>query len=372
MKNFFLSALTLLIGMPTMAQKIESIKVGGRIYFDGGIYNRAPDGFVSSVKLPDTRLGTKIYFENDWLAFVSLGFVDNKVNIKHVYLQKRYEKKHVFRLGHQFGYTGIDQTSGTVASFFSTDAPIANSFYSGRRLGLVYTYDSFPLYMCLGGFVGDKLQQDEGYEPGYSLTGRFIYRQMEDKNHLFQIGFGGMYKVPDINKETDQRYFSLVGKAGTMLASKNIMKAEFENVKSIEQLNAEILTYSGKFYLQGEYEICKVNGNELTPSFRADGGYVMVGYLLRGENWGYNQTNAISSMPTDKNSLVAACRFNLSNFNDGILKYGLQKDISVGLDYYSDSHISFKLNYSYYFLDKNTLIGNNNFSLLQCRMQVVF
>ena len=372
MKKFFLSALTLLIGMPTMAQKIESIKVGGRIYFDGGIYNGAPDEFVSSVKLPDTRLGTKIYFENDWLAFVSLGFVDNKVNIKHVYLQKRYEKKHVFRLGHQFGYTGIDQTSGTVASFFSTDAPIANSFYSGRRIGLVYTYDSFPLYTCLGGFVGDKLQQDEGYEPGYSLTGRFIFRQMEDKNHLFQIGFGGMYKVPDVNTETDQRYFSLTGKAGTMLTSKNIMKAEFDNVKSIEQLNAEILTYSGKFYFQGEYEMCKVNGNELTPSFRADGGYVMLAYLLRGENWGYNQTNAISSMPTDKNSLVAACRFNLSNFNDGMLKYGLQKDISVGLDYYYDSHISFKLNYSYYFLDKNTLIGNNDFSLLQCRMQVVF
>lgn len=372
MKKFLFSVLILLIGIPAMAQTIKEVKVSGRIYLDGGMYNGAADGFISSVRLPDTRLGSKIYFENDWSASIILGFVDNKVSVKHVYLQKKYEKKHVFRIGHQFGYTGIDQTSGTTANFFNTDAPIANSFYSGRRLGIAYTYDSFPLYTCLGAFVGDKLQQDKGYEPGYSLTGRFIYRQMKDQNHLFHIGFGGMYKVPDINTETDERYFSLTGKAGTMLTSNKIMEAKFNDVKSIAQLNAEILTYSGKFYFQGEYEMCKVNGNEMTPSFRADGGYVMVGYLLRGENWKYNQTNAISSMPKDKNSLVAACRFNVSNFNDGMLKYGLQKDISVGLDYYYDSHISFKINYSYYFLDKNTLLGNDDFGLLQCRMQVVF
>lgn len=372
MKKLFFSVLTLLISMPIMAQTIDKIKIGGRIHLDGGIYNGAPDGFAASLKLPDTRLGAKVSFENNWSTVINLGFAENKLMIKHVYIQKIYRQKHVFRLGHQFGFTGMDQTSGSNDYFFNTNAGIASTLSSGRRIGMTYTYDSFPLYTSLGGFAGNKLQQDKGYEPGYSFTGRFLYRQMRDKNHLFHIGFGGMYKVPDINTETNNRYFSLTGKASTRITATPIIKAEFENIKSLEQLNAEILAYSGKYYFQGEYEMCKINGQETTASFIGKGGYIQFGYLIRGENWGYNRTNALSTMPTDKNSLLAVCRLNVSDFNDGLLKYGLQKDISLGLNYYYDTHISFKINYSYYFLDKNTLLGNDDFGLLQCRMQVRF
>ncbi|MDD3722836.1 MAG: porin, partial [Lutibacter sp.] len=73
-------------------------------------------------------------------------------------------------------------------------------------------------------------------------------------------------------------------------------------------------------------------------------------------------------------TLELVVRYNEVDLNDSGANIfgGLQKDISVGLNYHVNKSVKFRLNYSNIDLDEYALNGKENLGLIQTRLQFAF
>lgn len=115
-----------------------------------------------------------------------------------------------------------------------------------------------------------------------------------------------------------------------------------------------------------------VNRKADFQNYTAQGAYVQCSWLLLGRDYLYDEEAACPGRPEGK-SLELCTRFNYPTLNDAGMEGGKQKDISVGLNYYMNKHIAFKLNYSYFISGAHVKeVDKANFSVLQGRFQFVF
>ena len=128
------------------------------------------------------------------------------------------------------------------------------------------------------------------------------------------------------------------------------------NINGILSLSGITISYS-----------CKV-----IPDFHAYGGYIEGGYFILGNRLGYDRRDAVPLCTEENGSLAIFARINHTNLNNSYLKYGMLTDISLGVNYYLNSHLIFRLNYSHVKTDRHTAIGKSNYNVLQSRIQIKF
>lgn len=347
----------------------EDIKLSGRIILDGGAFCNAPSNFKNSASITDVRLAAKGSFLPDWYAKIDVGFAKNKAALKDAFIQYR-TNNHIFRGGYMLGYLGMDNSASTTDYLFHTGANMDETFYFARRTGLSYTYSGHTFYSSIGAFMGDGLDFSNDEQPGYSLTGRMVYHCVNSQRSL-HLGTGALFNRPNLNIKTDKRAITFESKGVTYLNSPQLLGTTIEGVKSQVHLNLEGLYYDSRYFLQSEYQLVKV-AQDINGTFSAQGGYIEGGVLLMGKHYGYDNTDALMVTPQDDKSLLLVVRSNITQLNNHSIRGGMQKDVSIGVNYYINRNVSLKLNYSHLWLDENSRIGENDFSMIQSRLQVKF
>lgn len=348
-------------------------KLGGRLLLDGLFYADSPDTLSNQVNIVDIRLCGKVTFGDSWYVKLDMGFTDNKVSPKDAFLQ--YTKKNNrFRVGYMFGFFSLDQSSSTNDLVFNTLSNVADAFYPGRRIGISYTRSPKKIYLSVGAFVGDNINLKTTVRQGYNFSGRIAWRPVCDDENLLHLGTGIYYRVPDSDKETGMKTITLKAAGVTYLPSPKYQMLVIDNARNQIQTNIECYLFKQKWMFQSEYMMTRISRTGQTRLYTAQGGYAQSAYLIRGNHFGYDATDAIPVMPTDPHSLMIILRYSIDSLNDreANLYGGGQQDFSAGINYYYNQYLSTRLNYSYVCLDRHSPIEKNNISLIQARIQVRF
>lgn len=349
------------------------IRLSGRLFLDAGFFMNNPEEVHSGTHLPEIRLGGKIKIGSHWCSKIDIGFSNGKVSLKDAYLE--YGKnENYFRAGYMLGFYSIDQSTSTNDLVFNTPANVAETFYPGRHTGISFTRSVMNYYLSFGVFPGDKLNYAETTKPGYNLSGRGVWRPVNDGYDLVHIGTGMTFRKADLDKETGKRSLRLKSKGVTELTVPAFLEIEFEDSRYQTQNNIEYLQYRGKWMVQSELMSTYIRMESAQDNFTGYGGYLQGGFLLKGNRYGYDETDALPVMPVEKGSLLLLARVNYTHLNNKRNHWygGTQKDLSAGLNYYFNQYISTRLNYNLILTDRHAALGKQSIHIVQARIQIRF
>lgn len=362
-------ALLWLASVGVMAGEGNPVKLGGRLFVDGGAFARSFHPSAVKVGITDVRLTGKVTLPQDWYTKVDVGFAGNRVSLKDAFVQKKAGANY-FRVGYMLGMCCIEQSASTNDYVFMTAANAAETFYLGRRMGASYTCAQPDYYYSVGLFCGDGLNKDEKVRSGYNGTLRGVYRPLHTENQLLHVGGGALYRRPDREEGQVGRQVSYVSNGVTYLSVPAALEVAVDNVKSTFQWNVEALYLSERYFLQGEYIRMHV-WREQKPSYRPWGAYFQGGWLLKGKNFGYDEVDALPLTPQERGSLLLSGRINVTQLNEGTIRGGVQRDCTLGLNYYLDKYLTLKFNTSWVWLT-NKEAARTSFGVWQTRLQVRF
>lgn len=348
-------------------------RVSGRLLLDGGAYIHSPKTLHAGTHISDVRLAAKVRIYSYWYTKIDVGFANNKVTLKDAFTEYGKDGNY-FRAGYMLGYYSIDQSTSTNDLVFNTASNVSETFYPDRRIGVSYTRSLPSYYLSAGAFCGDGLSFSETTRAGYNFSGRAVWRPLNTSEVLLHIGAGALFKVPDKDTETGLQQIRLKSKGVTYIPSPRPLDLAFDHVKDQIQSNIECLLFRKKWLLQTEFLYTKIHQKDIRPSYSAHGGYILGGFLLKGNKYAYDALDAVPVMPQEPHSILLACRYNYTNLNDfsSHITGGSQHDLSIGINYYFNTYISSRLNYAHLWMDKYSLLGKCGINMMQVRLQVRF
>ncbi|MDE5677271.1 porin [Phocaeicola sp.] len=344
------------------------IKLGGRLFVDGGLFTETDRSAYVKTGITEVRLTGKINLPDDWYTKIDVGFAGNKASLKDAFAQKIWGNN-MFRAGYMLGMCSIEQSSSTNDFVFMTAANVAETFYLGRRVGITYTYAKDKYYISAGGFCGDGLGDDK-VMPGYNMTLRGVFCPLNKEGERLHVGFGGLFRRPD--KEKTQAYRSARFKSNgvTYLSVPSALDVEVDQVKHTFQWNVEAVYLSRRYFLQAEYLSMNVQ-REKVDRYQPWGAYMQGGFLIKGNFFSYDVWDALPLTPKEDRSLLLSGCVNVTSLNDGLVRGGLQQDVTVGLNYYMNKYVILKLNGSVVWTKEKEEM-KRTFGVLQTRLQVRF
>ena len=373
MKIKTLLACLLFIPGHTLYAQTENLswKLAGRLHFDGVGYVNSPDTLSPQLDIVDARLGGKVTMGN-WYLTIDFSFAGSKVTAKDIFVQYAKDGNY-YRVGHQFGSFGFEQTNSSNDLLFNAAANVTNLFSPGRRLGFTYTRTKPSYYISAGAFLGDDINVKTSVKQGHNMTLRGAWKPINEETSLLHIGASGYYRVPDMDKASDSRELVISAKGVTRTKSVALQYLALDNVQNQIQVGSDCYFFKDKWMMQAEYMWMRVNRKH-AEAYQGHGGYIQAGYLIRGSHFGYDEVDALPTMPTDNGSLLLIARYNNSRMNDfsSQLYAGNQQDFSLGLDYFYNKHLSTRLSYSYVKLDKHASMGEQDIHTILGRIQFKF
>ena len=175
-------------------------KPSGRILMDAAYINaqHQEGDLKSGVGIPDMRVGVGFSY-GQWKGKVDMGYAYGKVNMKDVWVQYDFNKKHFIRGGyfiHQYGFQ-----SSTSSSFKETmEEPQSNAvFNNDRMIGVMYEY-SAPKWLATASVVveTDAMKQttDVTGSEGLGAMTRLLYRPNAERGNMFQVGVSAGIEGP--------------------------------------------------------------------------------------------------------------------------------------------------------------------------------
>jgi len=396
---------------------------GGRAYMDGTYYMEDATDLSSKTNLSDVRLYAKASWKK-WEAKINFSFAENEVHAKDIYLKYNLSDNSYLKVGNFYEPFGIQGSISSKDSKFIGNSFSGEAFGIGRTVGIGYTTFS-NRYFVSGGLFGSEIGNTKKGDAGYSVTAKAVYSPIVEDNMNFHVGASASYRLPDANgydeKYNDDEYNrEVIYAAGP---EHKFLNAVVDHAGNELKLNAQLLGTYGRFMIQSEYYSNKVyrkSNYELqfehsTPDMwgwpsssqdledwygkqrdiKTDGYYVQAGYLIKGDNYSYNSSSAFLNRPK-AGSVELLVRLNQTNLNDidGIFMQdkfwdadpikaasgqtnfsvggGESIDYSLGLNYYVNNNVMFRLNYTYMDIDNVYFRQDDKISFVKARIQVNF
>lgn len=350
-------------------------RLTGRMLMDGGVYFKNPNHFGNGTEFSDLRIGADVIYQN-WKMKLGVGFVGNKVAVKDAFVTYVFNKKHSVQIGQFYEPFSMEMLCSTFDLRFNQSPGVVLALTNSRRMGVTYSYITKYYSLCGGVFADNDLNNMKNVSQGYAIDVRFVYRPLYDKDRLVHVGIAGVRRTPDgaLPDEKNRDTFIYKSPGVSTIDNRDLLLANVDNAKSQLKLGVELLIYYHKFLLQSEYIRAHVDRKNNLANYRAQGAYAQCSWLLIGHHYLYDEELACPGRPDGK-SLELCTRFNYLTLNDGAagVEGGMQKDFSIGLNYYLNKHVAFKLNYSYFIPGAHIKeIEKTNFSVLQGRFQFIF
>lgn len=336
----------------------------GRVFFDGGVFFNDNAGLGNGFQINDLRLGTQILFLQDWNVKIELGYGDEKISLKDVYINYK-AGEHNIRLGYYHEPFGVDRIGSTNFKFIETSSA-DKTFGSSRKLGVSYIYNQTYFNFMGGVFSDGNINKANQLNQGYTLSGKFIGRPVAGDGRLLHLAV-----APRFSSNSEEIRFN--GGVPTSLLSgedNRFVSATIDRVINQWKMEAELIAIYRKWYVEGHYLIAHVNRAGV-ENYNGQGGYVQGGYMILGEKQNYNPVTGMVANAAPK-SLEILCRYNWTNLNDAGIMGGRLSDVSVAMNYFINKYIAARINYVHVMTSDNAPAGADDFDLVQARLQFAF
>lgn len=367
-------------------------KFDGRIMLDTGIVDSDENpNVVSDTDFRRLRFAVKTVFYNEWAAEFDLDFEGNEVDTKDMWLSYIGLDNWNFKVGHHKpNFSIAELTTSRWYTFLETPTPVA-MFNPGRRIGISVNNwrDSYFAGLSVFGDGADVNgsdfdDDDDGVSENFGYALRLALRPLNfsssNTKHVLHFGLNHLNDRPQSEDESEYRYRSRL--ESRVADYRFLDTGNIEDVEDVTVNGLEVLYLYNKWFIQSEYMDSTISFNNGDPDYNAEGYYVQGSYFLTGSgrSYGFHDGELGAVKPAKGSSnLEVAIRYSSSDLDDFDANiFGGEADIiTLGLNWYANTNILFRLNYSMADLNENAdgdgdFEGNDDVKILAGRIQIMF
>lgn len=398
------------------------MKIDGRIMLDIGYVDNDNDEneLFSDNDVRRARLGFKTKFYKRWGAEFDIDFSGNDPEIKDLWISYNglFTPNTLIKFGnHKPFFSMAESTTSRWYPFVETPM-ITDSLAPGRRLGLSGSYWTRPFFIgatvfgnaledadlgidCddeelgLGGedvlvdcdFEDPSTNQDYGEDERFGYAVRSAYRPMytEDGRKVIHLGAGLLEGKPETSESGRDRVRFRANPESRVVRTR-FVDAKINDVDSYQINYLEAAARFGQFTAQAEFfnvEASPIDRDE-GDDFNGDGFYLQGSWFLWGQGRSYNFSDGEFGgvIPSSKRGeLELVARYSEVDFNDEDAfdgdDGGEADSITLGVNWYANTNIVFRLNYSMVNLGDNAdadgdFEDNDDLSIVTLRTMVFF
>ena len=406
---------------------------GGRLFTDVAYYHSEYTPMKSGAAITDARIRTSLKYKQFYF-YADFDFSKGSFKQKNIFGQYNFKENYRGVQSVKAGYfcepaTMAYNTSLYNYHFISRPA-VVNALAPGRSLGITYKFFNQKVLADQGIFAENKYNDQISGFQGFSLSGRWLYKVINDDYMTLHVGLGLRYSRINTGRVVDDDAFKTEVTIESAMetyvdATTKFLNADVAWAKNILDLNPELLFKTDRLFVRGEYLYKRLYkdrpdfelftnqlggvwswttldawkaGNPIR-STKFDGGYVEAGYLIMGNRYTYNDEYGLLDGMNEKNSLEIVARYSIVNLNDinkgdlfligkhvfypgGVVSDyppvstsiggGKMQAATVGLNYTLNQYIKVMGEYKYSRLSNVYYPMDKNFHELQMRLMVSF
>lgn len=373
--NLSKKCLLLLFSLSTISAFAQGIKITptARFLVDGASFHSKDVPLTDGVVVRDFRLGLKgVYNDFNFKADVTLA--QNKVSMKDVFLQYNLNKTAFVRAGHFSVPFGLQSAYGSADKEYLSD-PASNIYQIGRRVGIMHSVWNQKFWLAYGAFAdGSSVTQstDVSGEQGYILGERLLYKPILGKDKMLQVGISYNHVRAEANN-TKAKEFKYSTTYMTGVDKTKSVNAVIDNARYENKYTLELAGYYKNFAIESQYFGSRIERSGNMNAFDSNGYYIAArGIIFNRADYGYSDAAACINNPRDK-AVELTLGYSSLNMNDAKANVlgGNMNDVSVGLAYYWNKHVTLRADYSYITVSKPET-ATKTVNAIQCRIQYVY
>lgn len=419
---------------PTLKLEHNDYKftIGGRFMADAAYYKTDFTNMKSGAAIVDARINTSFTYQN-WFFYADFDFGSGKFKQKNIFLRYiinpfSFGGIHTLKLGYYNEPSSMANNTSIYSYHFMTRALTASALQPHRQLGVTYKYHD-DLFMFNQGIFAENKYNDQikGFQ-GFSVSGRWLVKPINDEFNTFHIGVSARYarmNTGELENGILKTNLALSSKLNTYVdKSEEFMNAQIPWAKNVYDINAELLFKSPKFFARGEYTYKYITkkrddealfhnqlggvwswttldswkaGNPIGSS-KFSGGYVEMGYQIFGNGYKYVNEDGLIAGNSGR-ALEVVARYNYTQLNDikdnDVFLYGKKRfypngvikdypataksigggklhSATLGVNYAINKYAQVMLDYTYNRLDNVYFPEDKNFHIFQARVLFAF
>jgi phosphate-selective porin OprO/OprP len=335
------------------------VNFDGAHYFDQDAYNELGSGLT----IRRLRFAMKTILYKHWTGEVDLNFAGGALDVKDAFIGYRADaSKWIFKAGYFKEPISMETTTTSRYQTF-VEEPFMTEFAPARQIGLNATKYG-KKYLLVGGIhfndvenleVTTYSQEDNkanGTDEGYSLTGKGVFRPINNDNTIVHLAVAGSYRTPKTSWEIPNAHRISMRDMTSISRKKYLDTDDITNVESYTLLAGEFSAAHKNMRFSSEYIQTNVTRKDELGTFKASGMYAAVSYLIFGGKYNYNdEEGEFSQVSRGKEwgDVEVAFRYDYVNLNDKDAQIygGSANGYTAGVTYHANTNVKIMLNYSY-------------------------
>lgn len=368
-------------------QGAYELKFDGRIMLDMGAVSTNANETFSNTNMRRVRLGIKTKMYNTWAGEFDVDFAENEVDIKDMWVAYYGIPGISIKIGnHKPFFSMAELTTSRWYTFTETPTP-TEVFFTGRRVGLSIS-GAQPDYFWGATIFGDEINTDpndedeEGQSEHFGYTARGSYLPYHDANYQRLVHLGANYMLQKPQSLDENRLRLRNGPRTSLVDINFINTGKMRNVNDMSTYSLEFAAKYDRWMMQSEYLKNTVTFTDDRNDYEGDGYYIETSYMLFGGERPYDYTSGEFAQVMAKGTTgfwELAIRYDELDLNDtnADILAGSQNTTTVGVNWYANTNMVFRLNYTktkydQYATDNGSREGNEDLSAVTLRVQYMF
>lgn len=237
----------------------------------------------------------------------------------------------------------LEELTSTRHNDFISKAMVTNLFGVARRTGVAYGDDKTNWGYNIS-YFGRELTRNLAQGPGFG--GRVYWAPVVQPGNVFHLGLSAVdFDADQVGAPDSSRL--RVRPDADLATTRLVDTGNIANADRQRTFGVEAAWIGGPFKVQSEYMRSRVSRTTSAPDFTGDSWYVYGVWNLTGETWGYKAGLPTTNLPDEPSSGMwqLGVRYDATDLNDGVIKGGEEKNVTLGVNWYYRSNFKFMLNY---------------------------
>lgn len=342
-------------------ENFAKLRIGGRLHLDAGSVGVAPVQFGRALEdnfiVRRSRIESYLTLHDAFELIFQYDFADKMRPIKDAVVSYRGLDPFIFTIGNfkePFSLNRLISDNDTLL----VERSLADALAPGRDFGATVGASGEKWTLVAGVFGGNASQGIS--DSGIAGTVRATYAPILSQHEVLHFGIAGSYR--SLNRNSTPPSFATRPEAFLFSESKQLVDTDaIRNVSTTERLGFEAAYQNGPFRVQAEYILTQVSRFGMQPNLSLQGGYIEAGWVLNGQDRPYRVKPEYGSEYAVFDGVEVAdaqrvtrggygvfelgARFSALDLADRDVLGGIERNVTVGLNWYPDKNVRLMANY---------------------------
>ena len=339
-----------------------------RTQMDAAVFFGAPDyadKIGNGISIRRARFAVKGQVDENWYGEFDMDLANGLVELKDAIVRYTGIPNLELQVGNFKENFSIQRNTTSRYLQFIERPMVCSALAPSRHVGINAKYAKDWLWVS-GGVFGPEIagaeeweyisgnNKDNGYDAGYSLTGKLVFRPLYDsKTSSLHIGGAASYRTPKASAEKYGTYRASARNSTSINRKKYIDTDDLAGYDHNLLWTAELAGHWNGLRYEGAFiqDNVKFKADAADPTPRTFWGwYAQAGYLLFGGHQRYDANGGkYTKIKPGRNwgDIELCARYEYCDLNDGNVYGGAAQAYTLGLNYWVNNNVKFQVNYQF-------------------------